>query len=214
MVTHRTLLLPVVLGGIALLAGCGPPPKGIEHETISMFADSVVFESSNGSPGGGDSSYSGIQALGAPDVVGCGDDPLAWSPAFANPQGGAQTFEYDDELTLEFPFYAFVREVRIYENINPGAIIAVDLERSDEGLPPLVVFESQYGDDPNGTAPCPSSFNIQIESNGGVTPDQYNRVAIYLDGDLIGDANGNTDISDDWPQIDAVEVNGDIIVED
>ena len=100
MVTQRTLLLPVVLGGIALLAGCGPPPKGIEHETISMFAESVVFESSNGSPGGGNPDYSGIQALGEPNVIGCADDPLAWSPAVSNPQGALQTFEYDHELTL------------------------------------------------------------------------------------------------------------------
>lgn len=213
MVTQRTLLLPAVLSGIALLAGCGPPPRGIEHETINMYADAVVFESSNGG-NGNNSDFTGVQATGAPNTVGCGDDPLAWSPAVSNPQGGLQTFEWDDQLVLEFPFYAFVREVRIYENVNPGAIIAVDLERSDEGLPPLAVFESQYGDDPNGTAPCPSSFNIQVESNGGVTADQYNRVAIYIDGDLIGDANGQAGITDDWPQIDAVEIRGDILVDD
>ena len=102
--------------------------------------------------------------------------------------------------------------MRIYENYNPGAIVAVDLERSDEGLPPLEIFFDQYGDGVG--SPCPSSFNIQVEENGGVTPDQYNRVAIYLDNDLIGDGNGNLDFSDDWPEIDAVEVIGDVLVED
>lgn len=212
MVTQRTLLLPVALAGVALLAGCGPPPKGIEHETISMFADGVVYESSNGSPGGGSTDYTGIQALGEPDVIGCADDPNAWSPAFSNPQGGVQTFEWDDQLVLEFPFYAFVREVRIYESYNPGAIVAVDLERSDEGLPPLEVFADQYGDGVG--AGCPSSFNIQVESNGGVTADQYNRVAIYVDGDLIGNGNNSGGLTDDWAEIDAVEVIGDILVDD
>lgn len=210
MVTQRTLLhVPVVLAGVALLAGCGPPPRGIQHETISMFAESVVDFSTNGSPANS-TDYSEIQALGQPNVVGCGDDPNAWSPAIANPDAPG-LFTIDDFIVLEFPFYAYVREVRIFESYNPGAVVAVDLERSDEGLPPLEIFADIYGD---GLGPCPSSFNIQVESNGGVTADQYNRVAIYLDNSRIGDGNGNVDFSDDWPEIDAVEVIGDILVDD
>lgn len=211
MVTQRTLLLPALLSGVALLAGCGPPPDRPQRETTSQFADGLVDESSNGSTGGGNTDYTGIQALGAPDVVGCGDDPNAWSPAFSNADG-AQLFDIDDFLVLEFPFYAYVREVRIYESYNPGAIVAVDLERSDEALGPLEIFADQNGDGVG--SPCPSSFNIQIESNGGVTPDQYNRVAIYFDTDLIGDGNINGNFGDDWPEIDAVEVIGDVLVED
>ena len=210
MVTKRTLSLPVVLSGIALLAGCGPPPEDPEYETISMFAESVVDFSTNGSPPNSDD-FSEIQALGEPDVPGCGDHPNAWSPAIANyDQPGL--FTIDDFIVVEFPFYAFVREVRIYESYNPGAVVAVDLERSDEALSPLEIFEDQYG---NGVgAACPSSFNIQVESNGGRTPDQFNRVAIYLDTSRIGDGNGNTSFDDDWPEIDAIEVIGDILVDD
>lgn len=210
MLTRCIRLLPMVLGGVSLLAGCGPPPREPQREQISMFAESVVDFSTNGSPAGS-TDYSELQALGGPDVVGCGDDPNAWSPAVANPDAPG-LFTIDDFIVLEFPFYVYVKEVRIYESYNPGAVVAVDLERSDAGLGPLEIFEDPYGDG-TGSA-CPSSFNIQIESNGGVTPDQYNRVAIYLDNSRIGDGNGNTDFSDDWPEIDAVEMIGDILVED
>ena len=216
MVTKRTLALPVVLTGIALLAGCGPPPREPRIETISMFADALVYESSNGAPTPQSTDYTGLQALEDPNVTEgpnfvCQDDPRAWSPAISNPQGGLNTFEWDDQLVLEFPNYVYVREIRIYESYNPGAIVAVDMER-DDSSDTLVVFEDQYG---NGVgAPCPSSFNIEIEENGGVTPDQWNRVAIYIDGDLIGDAsNPPNGIDDDWPEIDAVEIIGDILVD-
>ena len=210
MLTRCILMLPVVLGGVSLFAGCGPPPRQPQREEISMFADSVVDFSTNGSPANS-TDYSELQALDQPNVTGCGDDPNAWSPAVSNPDAPG-LFSVDDFIVLEFPFYVFVKEVRIYESYNPGAVVAVDMERSDEGLGPLVMFDDQYGDG-TGSA-CPSSFNIQVEDNGGVTPDQYNRVAIYLDNSRIGDGNGNTDFSDDWPEIDAVEVIGDILVED
>lgn len=208
-VMKRTLALPVVLSGIALLAGCGPPPKDPEYETISQFAESVVDFSTNGSPANS-TDWSELQALDEPNVPGCGDHPLAWSPAVSNPDAPG-LFTIDDFIVLEFPFYMNVREVRIYESYNPGAVVAVDLERSDEALSPLEIFEDPYGDGPGA---CPSSFNIQIESNGGLTPDQFNRVAIYLDNSRIGDANGNTSLADDWPEIDAVEMIGDILVDD
>jgi hypothetical protein len=210
MVTKRTLFVPLALTGIAFLAGCGPPPRDPEYQTISMFAESVVDFSTNGSPPNS-SDFSEIQALGEPNVPGCGDHPSAWSPAIAN-YDAAGLFTIDDFIVLEFPFYAFVREVRIYESYNPGAVVAVDLERSDDALGPLEIFEDPYGDG-TGSA-CPSSFNIQVESNGGMTPDQFNRVAIYLDTSRIGDGNGNTSFDDDWPEIDAVEVIGDILVDD
>lgn len=210
MLTRRILLLPVVLGGVALLAGCGPPPRSPQRETIEMFAESVVDFSTNGSPANS-TDYSELQALNAPNVVGCADDPNAWSPAVSNPDAPG-LFTIDDFIVVEFPFYAFIREIRIYESYNPGAIVAVDVERSDESLGPLEMFADQYG---NGVgAACPSSFNIQVESDGGVTPDQYNRIAIYLDNSRIGDGNGNMDFSDDWPELDAIEIIGDILVED
>lgn len=212
MVTTRTLVLPVILTGISLLAGCGPPPRDPHIETTDMFADALVDESSNGSTTQDPQGYTGLQALGEPNVVGCGDDRLAWSPAISNADGSPGIFDIDDWLVVEFPAYTFIREVRIFESYNPGAIVAVDLERSDDPDAVLNIFEDQYG---NGVgSPCPSSFNIQIEENGGVTPDQWNRVAIYLDTDRIGDGNGNTDIDDDWPEIDAVQVIGDILIDD
>lgn len=164
--------------------------------------------STNGSPSNSDD-YAETQVLDEPNVVGCGDDPNAWSPAVANPDAPG-LFTIDDFIVLEFPYYGYVREVRIYESYNPGAIVAVNLERSDEALPPLTLFEDQLGDGVG--SPCPSSFNIAIERTGGVTPDQYNRVAIYLDNSRIGDGNGNTDFSDDWPELDAVELIADVLV--
>lgn len=211
MVTKRTLVLPVFLTGVSLLAGCGPPPREPRLETISMFADALVEESSNGSTTMDPQGWTGLQALGEPDTTGCGDNRLAWSPAVANVDGTPGIFNIDDWLVLEFPSYVYVREVRIYENYNPGAIVAVDLERSDDSSAVLNIYENQYGEP---GAPCPSSFNIQIEENGGVTPDQWNRVAMYLDTDRIGDGNGNGNLDDDFPNIDAVEVIGDILIDD
>lgn len=211
MVIARTLVvkLPVLLVGVALLAGCGPPvddePDFI-RERVEMWA-SGASASSVGDPASTD--YSEIQALGAPDVVGCTDDVKAWSPSSADPTPGVDPSgdTIDDFIELTFPDYVWVSQIKIYESLNPGAIVAVDVETADGTAQPLPLFENFSG---NGPGACPSAFVITV--NEGTTPEQFNRVVIYLDSNLIGDTNGLNGNMDDFNAIDAVKLIGDLLV--
>lgn len=210
MVIQRTApRLAATLAGIALLAGCGPPPEQPFRESVSMFAVGAQA-SSVGLPNSTD--YSEIQALGPPNISICGDDVNAWSPYLAEPVPGVVNTPdgpdtIDDWLVVTFPEYTYVHQVKIYESFNPGAVVAVDLEASDDSVPPLTIFEDYTG---NGPAACPSAFVITIDQ--GTTPDMYDRVAIYLDTNLVGDTNGVNGPDDDYNAIDAVEMIGDRIV--
>lgn len=179
--------------------GCEPDP-GPAFARISQFA-SGARASSEGIPGELD--FSAAQALGFPDAS-CGDDPRAWSPFAAEPTAVAPAI--DDWLELTFDELVWVHEVRIHENHNGGAIVAVDLESSDGLSQPLVLFEDFRG---NGYVPC-GVFTITVDQ--GVTWEQYDRVVIYLDTHLVGDANRNGNYHDDFNEIDAVELIGDIQV--
>ncbi len=215
---NAPVLVPVLtaVASIAsLVAGCGPPPATPRAETIEQWATGST-SSSNGSTG---TDWASIQALGEPDVVDefgtpiCDDNPNAWSPAEANPVPGVSGGDYiDDWLELTYDYYVFVRKVRIYETFAPGAIVAVDLERTDGALPPLPVYENPDGNgEIPGPTPCPSVF--KIETTNGPTPDQYNRVVIYIDSNLVGDVNGVNGSEDDYNEIDAVQLIGDILVD-
>lgn len=185
MVTQRTLAFAATL---ALgLAACGRP---VRH--AAMWATGADASSS----GSATTQFSALAATGAPDVVGCNDDPLSWSPATANTSAP----EY---LVLEYPRYVHVTDIRIYETFNPGAIVQVDVEAADGHTPPLTLFGSNTGD---GNPGCPTVFHISVDN--GDTPNVYNRVAIYLQPNLIGDRNGINGGADDFAEIDAVELSG------
>lgn len=182
-----------------------PPPAPYQaswHPT-SMYAVSAAA-SSDGMPGSSD--YSSMQATGAPDVNACVDDPRAWTPSNADPVPGTSSagVTVDDWLELTFPEPISVHQVRIYETYAPGAIVAVGLESSFGGADPLVLWNDYSGD---GPAPCPSAFAITLD--GYTASDAYDRVVVYLDSNLVGDANGNGIWGDDFNAIDAVELSGD-----
>ncbi|HVO31075.1 MAG TPA: hypothetical protein VMV18_10075 [bacterium] len=181
----------------------GNPPTAPSYATIDQFA-SRASASSEGVAGSSD--FSALQATGAPDVNVCADSPQAWSPAVANPMPGvsADGQTIDDYLDVGFDQYSWISQVKIYESYAPGAIVAVDLVASDNSAAPLTVYENFTGD---GPAPCPSAFVIDIP---GGTPAQYDRVAIYFDDNLVGDFNRDGSWNDDFPEVDAVEVVGEI----
>ena len=211
MVIVRSLVvkLPVLLiVGASLLAGCRPiddEPEFI-RERVEMWA-SGASASSIGDPASTD--FSEIQATGAPNVVGCGDDPNSWSPSSADPSPGVDPSgdTIDDFIELTFPDYVWVHQIKIYESFNPGAVVAVDVETADGTAEPLPLFENFSG---NGPAACPSAFVITV--NEDTTPEQFNRVVIYLDSNLVGDNNGLNGNADDYNEIDAVQLIGDLLV--
>ena len=183
-----------------------PPPSnnGPYYEQISMYA-TEAFASSEGMPGSYD--YSALQATGAPDVFACVDDPFAWSPELAEITPGVSPNgdTIDEYLELTFPEAVFVSQVQIFESFNPGAIVAVDLESSTGSAPVTVLWENFAGD---GPAPCPSAFVINVSA--GTTDFRYDRVVIYFDTNLVGDADGDGTPNDDYNSIDAVMLVGDV----
>lgn len=180
-----------------------PPPPPPAYESISMFA-TEAHASSDGMPGSLD--YSSLQATGAPDVMACMDDPHAWSPELAEitPGTTAGGNTIDEFLELTFPEAVYVSQVQIFESFNPGAIVAVDLESSTGAAPVTVLWENFAGD---GPAPCPSAFVIDVN---GTTDYRYDRVVIYLDTNLVGDADHDGTPNDDYNSIDAVLLAGDL----
>lgn len=179
------------------------PDPGPQYELISMYATGAQA-SSDGMPGSVD--FSALQATGAPDVEACVDDPNAWSPEVAEVTPGVTPDgdTIDEWIELTFPEAVWVTQVKIFESLNPGAIVAVDLESSTGSAPVTVLWENFSGD---GPAPCPSAFVIDLD---GYTDYRYDRVVIYLDTNLVGDANQNGTASDDFNSIDAVMLSGDV----
>ncbi len=188
----------VALSSLLFAVGCVPPPK---KEHVELFATGAVA-SSEGLPNSAD--FSAVQATGAPDVGGCGDNALAWTPATAD--APLQTGEWNEWIELTYESYVFVDAVRVYETYNPGTIVQIDVEASDGSVPPLNLYH-----DPNGEpGACPSVLATYVDNPP--TYDSYNRVVIYMNTNLIGDANGNGQ-PDDYNAIDAVQLIGDRYVD-
>lgn len=185
---------------LAIGVGCIPPPK---LERVELWAAGAVA-SSEGDITPGDLAYSPLQATGAPDVGGCESSALAWSSEFdngtVNPQG------WNEWIELTYDDYLFVNSVKVSETYNPGAIVAIDVEASDGSVPPERLYDDLTGE----PGPCPSVLATYVDQ--GTTVEQYNRVVIYLNTDLIGDANGDT-LPNDYNEIDAVQLVGDRYVD-
>jgi len=188
----------LVAGSLTLAVGCVPPPK---RERVELWAVGAVA-SSEGIPGNTD--FSALQATGMPDVGGCGDDPRAWSPETADapldPAG------WNEWLELTYPDYVFVHAIRVYETYNPGTIVAIDVEASDQSAPTIRLYSDANGE----PGACPSVLATYVDQ--GTTVDQYNRVVVYLNTNLIGDANANG-APDDYNAIDAVQLVGDRFID-
>lgn len=202
MVTQRTVCLAAVIAAVAIAAGCGPPPKHAKRQAVQQYATGA--DASSYAQGTNASDWAPTQATGAPDVAACGDDPAAWAPGDAQPG----TAGADDYIDLTYDLYVFVSDVRITESYNPGGIVEVDLIATDGSAPDAIVFQDPNGD---GTAaPCPGIFHISVDQ--GTTPDQYNRVRIWIDSDIVGDGNNDGNPQNDFNEIDAVELDGDELV--
>ena len=126
-------------------------------------------------------SWSALQATGAPDVEGCGDLPGAW--ASASPTG-------EETLTLYYDIPVQVRQINVYLNYNPGTITSVALLTPDGS--PLVIPGSSHRD-----PTCPGIFSLDVPP--AFAPDLFvNAIQITIDQTKTGV----------WTEIDAVELVG------
>ena len=181
-----------------------PPPYQGSWHTVDMFA-SGALASSDGVPGNSD--YSAAQALGAPDVNACTDDPRAWSPSSADPYPGVSPAgdPVDDWLELTYDEPVSVHQVRLYERTRPAPS-----SLSTSSPPSAPSLRSISGRTITATAPprAPASSPSRWTATRSRTP----TTAWWStsDSNLVGDANGNGNWNDDYDAIDAVEVIGDI----
>ena len=128
-----------------------------------------------------DDGWSAMQATGAPDTEQCGDIPTAWASASATGE---------DVLLLEYENAVIPIGVLIHQTYNPGAITRVELALSTEDA--TYVLEDSA--DPPGNTDCPGVF--EVDASMIDTP--VDTVIVYLD----------QTITDDWNEIDAVELVG------
>jgi len=178
----------IITGLVALMAlsACGRGPRN-----VSQFANGALATDfrSDGTP----DDYSPGNLVGSPDVDGCLDSPTgAWAPAVVTSNDSLTS-----TITLGYPNFINVGEVDVFENLNPGSIVQIDLEASDGSAGPLTIWSQ-----PEGTASCPSIFSVQL--SGGTTDDQFDTVVITLQPSLVYDPSS----PDDFPEINAVQMSG------
>jgi hypothetical protein len=129
----------------------------------------------------GTDTYSALQATGEPDTLSASDAPTAWASQSAD--AGEEYLE----LLYEFPVIPF--EINIYENYNPGAIVAVevfDLENEEW----VVVWEGEAGPaDEESRVFSPELEPVDFATDG---------VRLILDTSAVPG----------WNEIDAVELVG------
>jgi hypothetical protein len=119
----------------------GDAASGVE---VSMWAEYAEATSQFSN-----SSWSALQAIGAPDTFNCGDYGTAWASESSTGQ---------DELWVYFPYVVIPTQLTIFETYNPGAIIAVDLILPDGSRLPIS-NSSEPG------APCPGSMILDIDTS-------------------------------------------------
>lgn len=125
-----------------------------------------------------DDDYSADQATGRPDVEECSDSVEAWA--------SEEYDEGEESITLSFRDEVHPTQVNIYQNLSPGAIVAIEIIPDDEDP---IRFEVE-----DQTEDCPSVLSINLPSG---LPES-NSVTIYLEQDIVGY----------WNEIDAVELVG------
>ena len=140
----------------------------------SQYADNVINFSSQFSA----SCNAATAALGAPDVVGCGDNCNAW--ASLTPDGQR---EY---LVLGFLTPQPVTTIYIYENYNPDAVDTVYLRNAATQVWTQVFSQTAH------VTTCPNVLTITIPT----TPYNVDAIRIAVNSPAIPDYN----------EIDAVEI--------
>jgi hypothetical protein len=127
----------------------------------------------------GESSWSALQATGAPDTPECGDITTAWASA---------TSSGVDWLRLEYAVAVIPSQINIYQTYNPGAVYRVEV--TDTSGATRTVYETA----PAAVPVCP--YVLTVDVTGVDTPVQS--VTVHID------QSNHTG----WNEIDAVELVG------
>lgn len=129
---------PAAGGG---LAGTAQPSSAGGGGEISQFAASATATSEFSETDG-----SAMQATGAPNTSGCGDQPTAWKSESAN-TGAA--------LSVLFTQPVIPKRIVIYETNNPGSIYFVEVLTSGGS-------RAVYEGNPTAVAECPRKMTVTI----------------------------------------------------
>jgi hypothetical protein len=151
-----------------------PTTKPSQGDSISQWATSAVASSEYGA-----SDWSAMQAAGAPDTSGCGDQVTAWASATA----GSEEWI---ELTYETPVYP--TEVNIFQTYHPNQVVKVELIDSASE------YHAIHTGEPESIEQCPYVLSIPVKDA------DYPVAGIRITID-------QTEVQD-WNEIDAVELVG------
>jgi hypothetical protein len=127
-----------------------------------------------------ESSYTALEATGAPNVAVPADNPLAWT--------GAEADSGVDTLELSYEYMVTPTGVRIYESFNPGAVTMVEAYDADTDEW-SVLWEGEALTDE-----AMRVFSPALDSVNFLT----NRIRLTVQNDLVSG----------WNEIDAVQLFG------
>jgi hypothetical protein len=188
--TSRRLLIVIILAAAA--NACCPRPKACQcpaacptagQETVSSVPPEGTISqwasSATASSQFGNDDWSAVQATGAPNTPICGDATTAWAML---DYGGTEWLE------VRFDTAVIPSAVTIYETNAPGAIVKMEVGSDAAG------FQAVWTSYPQTINACPHVLTVPVEGIGGAV----NAVRITLD----------TSSAYDWPEIDAVELEG------
>ncbi|MDO9088333.1 MAG: hypothetical protein Q7U53_19160 [Anaerolineaceae bacterium] len=130
---------------------------------ISQWASSAMASTEYSS-----NDWSAMQATGEPDVIECGSNPKAWSPAYVD------TEEYI-ELFYDVP--VIPTEIVIYQSFNPSQVVEIQLVDTD-GEEWLL----WYGN-PEEVSDCPDMWTHTIELEETFL---VNSIVIFVEQSILG----------------------------
>jgi hypothetical protein len=159
-----------------LPVGTGPAPTGSTTQAgeLTQYAKTASASSQKSATDG-----SASQAAGYPGISICGDSSRAWASAVSNGK---------DWLLLTFEKPVVPTRIVIHQNLNPGAIVLVEVINEKGKVIPV------YTAAPTIQADCPYNLDIEVTGVKGLV----HTVRITLD-----QTNHNG-----WNEIDAVELTG------
>lgn len=137
-------------------------------EAQVKYASRVTGWSTQYTPG----NWGAIQAAGAPDIISCGDNVLAWAPSSGDSRREWLELEYDNPEPIN--------RVLIYETFAPGAVDTVYVLN-----PQTQLFEKVYEGNVTPGAPCPRVFTVSFP----VTAFPVSKIRIAINSPAVSDYN-------------------------
>lgn len=195
----RWILAALVFVSLAcnFVAGNGGNPSQPPQVTVPAAQPTMIIEQPSLVPTGqllhqwaisatasseyGSTSWTAMQATGAPNVDECGDNGLAWA-SFSN-----NTLEWI-ELTYATPVVP--TEINIYQSYNPSQVVEVNV------ISPDGVTYTVWTGNPERVGFCPDQMTITIDLDEEIVAQ---KVVITIDQSVLNMS---------WNEIDAVELIG------